>query len=177
MPHAGRQRQQPQQSEGRLRHQTPEGRLRHAQCTSPAQRAVKKLDRVPLLMSGAQAAKQSQFETETPLPTAGLALELLPGSSRLDANGFGEHKTCAVVGASGSLLAAKHGALIDAHQQVIRINRVVTRDFEEYVGSRTTLNLFWGHRAHLDAWLARQRGPNIKPWPWPWPWPLPWPWP
>ena len=87
MPHAGRQRQQPQQSEGRLRHQTPEGRLRHAQCTSPAQRAVKKLDRVPLLMSGAQAAKQSQFETETPLPTAGLPLELLPGSSRLDANG------------------------------------------------------------------------------------------
>ena len=38
-------------------------------------------------MSAAQAAKQSQFETETPLPTAGLPLELLPGSSRLDANG------------------------------------------------------------------------------------------
>ena len=86
-PHAGRQRQQPPQPEGRLRHPTPEGRLRHAQCTSPAQRAVKKLDRVPLLMSAAQAAKQSQFETETPQPTAGLALELLPGSSRLDANG------------------------------------------------------------------------------------------
>eukprot|EP00964_Phaeocystis_antarctica_P057490 scaffold34017_cov51-Phaeocystis_antarctica.AAC.1 len=29
-PHAGRQRQQPPQPEGRLRHQTPEGRLRHA---------------------------------------------------------------------------------------------------------------------------------------------------
>ena len=68
-----------------------------------------------------------------------------------------------MVGASGSLLAAKHGALIDAHQQVIRINRVVTRDFEEHVGSRTTLNLFWGHPAHLDAWLAPQRGPNTKP--------------
>ena len=48
-----------------------------------------------------QAAKQRWLETETPLPTAGLALELLPASSRLDANGFGEHKTCAVVGASG----------------------------------------------------------------------------
>jgi len=128
------------------------------QCTSAAQRAVKKLDRVPLLMSSVQAAKQSNFDTETPLPTAGLALELLPASSRLDANGFGERRTCAVVGASGSLLAARQGALIDAHQQVIRINRVVTRGFEEHVGSRTTLNLFWGHRAHLDAWLARQRG-------------------
>ena len=38
-PHAGRQRQQPPQPDGRLRHQTPEGRLRHAQCTSPAQAA------------------------------------------------------------------------------------------------------------------------------------------
>ena len=71
------------------------------QCTSPAQRAVKQLDRVPLLLSAAQAAKQSVLETETPIPTAGLDLALLPASSRLDANGFGEHKTCAVVGASG----------------------------------------------------------------------------
>mgnify|MGYP004352399473 CR=1 FL=1 len=37
----------------------------------------------------AQAAKQSVLETETPLPTAGLDLALLPASSRLDANGFG----------------------------------------------------------------------------------------
>ena len=71
------------------------------QCTSAAQRAVKQLDRVPLLLSAAQAAKQRVLETETPLPTAGLDLALLPASSRLDANGFGEHKTCAVVGASG----------------------------------------------------------------------------
>ena len=47
------------------------GRLRHVQCTSAAQRAVKKLDRVPLLMSSVQAAKQSNFDTETPLPTVG----------------------------------------------------------------------------------------------------------
>ena len=33
-----------------------------------------------------------------------------------------------MVGASGSLLVAKHGALIDAHQQVIRINRVAIPD-------------------------------------------------
>ena len=71
-PHAERQRQQPPQPDGRLRHQTPEGRLRHVQCTSAAQRAVKKLDRVPLLMSSVQAAKQSNFDTETPLPTVGL---------------------------------------------------------------------------------------------------------
>ena len=32
------------------------------------------------------------------------------------------------------------------------------RAFNTQVGSRTTLNLFWGHRAHLDAWTARQRG-------------------
>ena len=98
---AARQRQPAPQSDGTLRHPTPEGRLRHVQCTSAAQRAVKQLDRVPLLLSAAQAAKQRVLETETPLPTAGLDLALLPASSRLDANGFGEHKTCAVVGASG----------------------------------------------------------------------------
>ena len=57
-----------------------------------AQRAVKQLDRVPLLLSATQAAKQSVLETETPLPTAGLDLALLPASSRLDANGFGDRQ-------------------------------------------------------------------------------------
>ena len=91
------------------------------------------------------------------LPTAGLDLSLLPASSRLDDNGFGARRSCAVVGASGSVLAARDGALIDAHQHVLRINRVRTRGFEAHVGSRTTLNLFWGHSTHLERWQAQQR--------------------
>lgn len=112
---------------------------------------------MPLLMSSVQAGKQSHFQTETPLPTSGLDLTLLPHSSRLDDNGFGPRRTCAVVGGSGSLLAARHGAFIDAHQHVLRINRVRTRGFESHVGVRTTLNLFWGHPAHLEQWQAQQR--------------------
>lgn len=108
-------------------------------------------------MSSAQAAKQTQFQTETPLPTAGLNLRLLPPSSRLDDNGFGARKSCAVVGASGSVLAAQHGDLIDSHQHVLRINRVLTHGFEAHVGRRTTLNLFWGHRSHLQLWMQQQR--------------------
>ena len=126
------------------------------QCTSSAQRSIKGVERVPLLMSSAQAAKQARFQTETPLPTEGLDLRLLPSSSRLDDNGFGPRKSCAVVGASGSVLAARHGDIIDSHQHVLRINRVLTRGFEAHVGHRTTLNLFWGHRSHLHLWMRQQ---------------------
>ena len=47
--------------------------------------------------------------------------------------------TCAVVGSSDRLrLHGKHGALIDGHQCVFRVNHAPTRGYEDYVGRKTT---------------------------------------
>ena len=47
--------------------------------------------------------------------------------------------TCAVVGSSDRLrLHGKHGALIDGHQCVFRVNHAPTAGFEDYVGRKTT---------------------------------------
>ena len=53
--------------------------------------------------------------------------------------------SCAVVGASGTLLREKHGAQIDAAQVVLRPNWVRTKGYEDHVGTRTSINLFFGH--------------------------------
>jgi hypothetical protein len=49
----------------------------------------------------------------------------------------------AVVGSSGNLLSRGHGAAIDAHDLVIRVNDAVVRGFEADVGSRTDLRVTW----------------------------------
>ena len=46
-------------------------------------------------------------------------------------------KTCAVVGSSNVLSGAGHGAAIDAHDVVVRMNEAPTATFEEDVGART----------------------------------------
>jgi len=48
-------------------------------------------------------------------------------------------KSCAVVGASGNLRNASRGRDIDAHDIVIRINEPVIENFEEDVGTKTTV--------------------------------------
>ena len=53
-----------------------------------------------------------------------------------------------MVGSSGSLLLHKLGPKIDAHAVVIRFNNAPTKDFEEHVGSKTSMRItsesFWG---------------------------------
>ncbi|KAI8100237.1 hypothetical protein M9434_007198 [Picochlorum sp. BPE23] len=60
------------------------------------------------------------------------------------------HKTCALVGNSGSLNGSFHGAAIDKHEAVIRINNAPTINFSEHVGSITSYrivnNLAFQHR-------------------------------
>ena len=64
---------------------------------------------------------------------------------------------CAVVGASGSLLARRHGALIDAHEVVLRPNWLLTKGYETVVGTRTDLNVFFGVEGMVDQFLQARR--------------------
>ena len=71
---------------------------------------------------------------------------LLPTSGRLSDNPGvdGPWRTCAVVGSSSTLLGHRNGKLIDSFDQVIRINVPVLEGFEDDVGRRTTVQMFWG---------------------------------
>eukprot|EP00850_Spirogloea_muscicola_P010407 SM000061S19234 [mRNA] locus=s61:270919:275465:- [translate_table: standard] len=51
------------------------------------------------------------------------------------------HRSCAVVGSSGSLLLGDYGAEIDEHDVVIRFNGAPTQGYQEQVGSKTTYRL------------------------------------
>ena len=57
------------------------------------------------------------------------------------------HGSCAVVSNSGEILRTKMGAEIDDHDAVFRINYPPTEKFEEYVGSKTTVDLVNHHHA------------------------------
>ncbi|KAF7643735.1 hypothetical protein LDENG_00234370, partial [Lucifuga dentata] len=56
-------------------------------------------------------------------------------------------RSCAVVGNSGNLLNSGHGNLISSHNSVIRMNKAVTRGFEEDVGNRTTHHFLYPESA------------------------------
>uniref|UniRef100_A0A8C1KB65 CMP-N-acetylneuraminate-beta-galactosamide-alpha-2,3-sialyltransferase 1 n=1 Tax=Cyprinus carpio TaxID=7962 RepID=A0A8C1KB65_CYPCA len=59
----------------------------------------------------------------------------------------GRCRTCAVVGNSGNLKGSHYGALIDAHDLVIRINKGPTEGFERDVGSKTTHRIIYPESA------------------------------
>jgi len=54
-----------------------------------------------------------------------------------------KRKLCAVVGASRNLLESRYGALIDAHDVVIRVNRAPTDPYDSDVGEKTTHHVMW----------------------------------
>uniref|UniRef100_G3NJS0 CMP-N-acetylneuraminate-beta-galactosamide-alpha-2,3-sialyltransferase 2 n=1 Tax=Gasterosteus aculeatus aculeatus TaxID=481459 RepID=G3NJS0_GASAC len=56
-------------------------------------------------------------------------------------------RSCAVVGNSGNLRRSGNGNLIDSHNSVIRMNKAVTRGFEEDVGNRTTHHFLYPESA------------------------------
>ena len=56
-------------------------------------------------------------------------------------DGSDHHRTCAIVGNSGTLLKSGKGRDIDAHDAVLRMNYAPTKGFEADVGSKTTYDL------------------------------------
>ena len=112
--------------------------------------------------------RQRVFRNENPFETSkfGVFTAQLPHSANMSgvlrdglcASGDGpsECDTCAVVGASGSLLARRHGALIDAHEVVLRPNWLLTKGYEAIVGTRTDLNLFFGVEGMIDQFETAQ---------------------
>lgn len=51
----------------------------------------------------------------------------------------------AVIGSSGKLLNTTHGSIIDKFEEVIRFNCAPTKEFEKYVGSKTTVRVVNNH--------------------------------
>lgn len=63
------------------------------------------------------------------------------------------HKSCAVVGNSGQLLMKHQGAMIDAHEAVMRINHAPIHHFGQHVGRKTTYDLANRQKA---KWMLRR---------------------
>ncbi|CAB4313643.1 unnamed protein product [Prunus armeniaca] len=61
------------------------------------------------------------------------------------------YSSCAVVGNSGILLKSNHGALIDSHEVVIRLNNARIQGFEGKVGSKTNISFVNSNILHLCA--------------------------
>ena len=68
-------------------------------------------------------------------------------------------RTCAVVGSSGALRGTHHGASIDAHAAVIRINAAPTHEHEAAVGRRTTWRV---HNSEKPYMLAANDVPELQ---------------
>ncbi|XP_040362578.1 beta-1,6-galactosyltransferase GALT29A isoform X5 [Rosa chinensis] len=61
------------------------------------------------------------------------------------------YSSCAVVGNSGILLKSNHGALIDSHEVVIRLNNARIEAFVGKVGSKTNISFVNSNILHLCA--------------------------
>ena len=84
----------------------------------------------------------------------------LPRSNFLDSKSVC-HKTCAIVGNSGTMLHKDQGEEIDAHDAVLRINYPPIHKFEKHVGSKTTYD--FSNRENARRMLrSRMRWRNPK---------------
>jgi len=54
-------------------------------------------------------------------------------------------KDVAIVGSSGSLLKNTNGGLIDSFSEVVRFNRAPVKEYEKFVGAKTTLRVVNNH--------------------------------
>ena len=134
-------------------------------CTQPSVRAASGAQIIPLIWSRELVAQRATFQNENPFETSKFRFfsQQLPPTSNISALLGGgsmrctECDTCAIVGASGSLLNFKHGPLIDAHEVVLRPNWLRIKGFEHIVGTRTDLNLFFGIEGMIYQFDETQR--------------------
>uniref|UniRef100_A0A7I4B390 Uncharacterized protein n=2 Tax=Physcomitrium patens TaxID=3218 RepID=A0A7I4B390_PHYPA len=63
--------------------------------------------------------------------------------------------TCAVVGNSGILLNSTFGKMIDAHEEIVRLNNARIKGFEKYVGGKTTIVFMNNNILHKCARRVR----------------------
>ena len=116
---------------------------------------------VPILWSAPLALRpNATFENERPFAARHFHryLSQLPAHSGLGAvGGCDACGSCAVVGASGSVLRHRHGTDIDSHELVLRPNWLKLKGYEEHVGRRTSLNVIFALENMLDQFLRAQR--------------------
>ena len=134
-------------------------------CRQPELLAAAASPAVPVLWSRQLRRSQESFTNEKPFPTRKFDpfLEQLPEVSSLNHTWHGgcdTCDTCAVVGASGSLLNKEHGKFIDAHEVVFRPNWIRPQfngvNYERHVGKRTHVNLFFGVEGMIDQFERAQ---------------------
>ncbi|XP_061110300.1 CMP-N-acetylneuraminate-beta-galactosamide-alpha-2,3-sialyltransferase 2-like [Conger conger] len=73
--------------------------------------------------------------------------KVVPGEGHYNDSGPNRCRTCAVVGNSGNLKGSDYGALIDANDFVIRMNRAPILGYEKDVGNRTTHRVMYPESA------------------------------
>lgn len=69
----------------------------------------------------------------------------------IDSGDVKKYSSCAVVGNSGILLNRNYGALIDAHEFVIRLNNARVDNYESKVGKKTSVSFVNSNILHLCA--------------------------
>ena len=134
-------------------------------CRQPELLAAAANPALPVLWSRQLRRSQESFVNEKPFPTKKFDpfLEQLPEVSSLNRTWHGgcdACDTCAVVGASGTLLGRAHGRLIDGHDVVLRPNWLRTQfngvDYQRHVGLKTSINLFFGVEGMIDQFERAQ---------------------
>jgi len=136
---------------------------RRKACLRPELAQVREARSLPIFWSRAQARSQATFNNERPFPASKFEpfARLLPATANLSAlsrwpAGCESCATCAVVGASGSILNHRQGRFIDAHDVVIRPNWLRTAGYEPFVGRRTSINLFFALEAMVTQFEEHQ---------------------
>jgi len=138
-------------------------RTRMATCQRPAVIAAgAAAQSVPVLWSRRQVHEQTSFSNEAPFHTRAFErylpqLPAQPSMKGLWPGGCDECSSCAVVGASGSLLKFRHGPDIDAHEVVLRANWLKLRNYEQRVGRKTSINVIFALENMVDQFEKAQR--------------------
>lgn len=125
---------------------------------------MREATQLPVFWNQAQMRTQAKYNNERPFRADKFEAfaSFLPATANLTdlprwPAGCDRCSTCAVVGASGSILAHKQGAFIDAHDVVIRPNWLRTAGYEAHVGRRTSVNLFFALENMVKQFETYQR--------------------